>query len=404
MKRTVAHPHSARLAIPLLPLLVAAPCVGESFMPMTPIGAECLPVSVEVTGHADLAELVLEQLRFDIDFSGLLVTSEEGVAAVAAEVGRTVDGITISARVSADGEEVLRKSYSSSSGTVYPLVHALADDLVFSLTGERGIASTRIGFISRSGTTYRLMAASLDPREPLLMIEDDEVITTPAWSPDGGSIAFTSFRNDNADLYLFDLAERSASRVSGYPGLNTTPAWSPDGAAIAITVSEGHDPDVCLLDLYDGSLQRLTTRSSIETSPSFSPSGLQIVFTSDMLGSPQLFVMDNTGAGVHRFNYSHGYCDSPSWSPVGDRIAYAARTSSGTIHIFVADADGSNIRQVTSEGYLNEDPVWSPTGRHLAFSSNMGGERAIYALELNSLELHRIASVGDCYCPTWSPL
>ncbi|MBN1433240.1 PD40 domain-containing protein [Candidatus Fermentibacterales bacterium] len=371
---------------------------------MTPIGAECLPVSVTVEGDLDLVPTVLEQLEFDIDFSGLLRSSEEGVATLCVEVSGGLDGTSITARAEADGEELLRKTYSSSSDDVYPLVHALADDLVFCLTGEQGIASTRIAFVSRVGETYRLVAGSLDPRSPVLLIEDEQVITTPAWSPDGARIAFTSFRSDNADLYVYSIGQRSARKVSSLPGLNATPAWSPDGTMLALTVSEGSDPNICLLDLATGGLQKLTTRSSIETSPSFSPSGLQLVFTSDRLGAPQLFVMDNTGAAVRRFNYAHAYCDSPSWSPTGDRIAYAARTSSGSIHVFVADADGSNVRQVTFEGYLNEDPSWSPTGRHLVFSSNRGGERSIYVLELNDLLLRELPGPGECYCPTWSPL
>ena len=380
----------------------AAEC--DDFLPMTPLGEQCLPVSIFVEGDRDLITAVKDQLAFDINFSGLLEISDEGYVDVEVEISRITDGLQLIAKVSSEEEEFFRKSYFSVSDDIYPLVHALADDLVFTLTGEQGIASTRIGFVHRSGSEYYLMSSGLDPRSPSILLYDTHVITTPAWSPDGSTIAFTSFRSDNADLYFYSLSSGNIRKVSSRTGLNTTPAWSLDGSCIALTISDGIDPNICLLNPETGSMQTLTRRTSIETSPSFSPSGQQIVFTSDRFGSPQLFIMDNTGAAVSRLSYAHSYCDSPAWSPAGDRIAYAARTSNGSIHIFVMNHDGLEVRQVTFDGYLNEDPVWSPTGRHLAFSSNNAGTRSIYAVELNKLTIYKVTDVGESYCAIWSPI
>jgi len=385
----------------ILFVLYAGPVFSEGFIPMTPVGAECIPVSVSVTGDRDLVNTVMDQLTEDINFSGLLITSDEGYAEADIEVARSVNGFELNTAVSSGGESLLSRNYSGQ--TLYSLIHAFADDLVYDLTGEEGIASTWISYVRRTSSGYYLSVKSQDPRDARDIMFDEDVITTPAWSPDGGKIVFTSFRSGNADLWCYNFAQSEASRILSFPGLNSSPAWSPDGERIALTLSSNRNIDIYLLDVGTAETTRLTLRGSIETSASFSPTGRQIVFTSDRIGYPQLYIMDSSGGTAIRATNSHGYCDSPAWSPDGDRIAYTAQVGRD-FHIFVMDADGSNIRQVTFQGSLNEDPAWGPTGRHIAFSSDMDGERGVYIIELNGLSIRKISGDGDSYCPTWSPL
>ncbi len=385
----------------IIPVLFAGLLFSNDFIPMTPLGAECIPVSVNVSGDGDLLETALKQLTEDIDFSGLLITADEGYAQVEVEVTRTHDGTGLRAEVTSGGERLLSRNYSGQN--IYSLVHAFTDDLVFDLTGEEGIASTWISFVTRTSSGYSLLVKSQDPRPARQIMFDENVITTPAWSPDGDRIVFTSFRSGNSDLWCYSFPGSEADRILSIPGLNSSPAWSPDGRNIAITLSVDGNVDIYLLNMDTKETNRLTLRGSIETSASFSPTGRQMIFTSDRIGYPQLYIMDSSGGTAVRVTGSHGYCDSPAWSPDGDRIAYTAQVGSD-FHIFVMDADGSNIRQVTFDGSLNEDPVWGPTGRHIAFSSNMDGERAVYIIELNGLTVRKLSDGGDSYCPAWSPL
>ncbi len=385
----------------ILLLIIAGPSSPDSFIPMTPVSAECIPVKVSVVGDRDLVDTVLNQLREDIDFSGLLITSDEGYAEAVVEVTRSLNGIELRAEVTSGGEPLLARNYSGEN--IYSLVHAFADDLVFDLTGEEGIASTWIAYVTRTSSGYALAVKSQDPRSSRNVMSDEEVLTTPAWSPDGDRIVFTSFRSGNGDLWCYSFSESRAEKILSMPGLNSSPAWSPGGETIALTLSLNGNVDIYLLDPDTEETTRLTLRGSIETSASFSPTGRQLVFTSDRLGYPQLYIMDSAGGTANRATSSHGYCDSPAWSPDGDRIAYTAQAGRD-FHIFVMDADGTNIRQVTFQGSLNEDPVWGPTGRHIAFSSDSGGERAVYVIELNELTIRKLSDGGDSYCPTWSPL
>jgi len=386
-------------------LILAAGAVAGDFIPMTPVGADCLPVKLQVEGDATYARPAKEQLADDMDFSGLLRVSDDGSASVRVEISEIPgDRLRMAGEISAEGEVLASREYVVDASGMYDAVHAIADDAVYELTGERGIASTKIGFVMHGPGTYALAARGFDPRGATIFLRDTSVITTPAWSPDGSAIAFTSFRNDNGDLYSYDVHGGRARGLLSHQGLNTTPCWSPDGGSLLVTLTEGGNADIYSYSIAGGTLTRLTVRSSIETSASISPTGQQVVFTSDRTGTPQIYVMDIGGAGAERLSYAHSYCDSPAWSPRGDLIAYAARTPGGSIHIFVMNPDGSNVRQVTFDGTLNEDPAWGPTGRHLAFSSDRDGRRAIYVLELNSLAVKKITDSGECYCATWSPL
>ncbi len=391
-------------AAALLVILSSSALAGD-FVQMTPIGADCLPVTLEVRGDREYARPAGEQLREDIDFSGLLMVTDGGAADISVAIETLSGGrLRMTAEVEAEGEVLLSREYASDASDLYTSVHRIADDAVYALTGEQGIASTRLCFIQRSGSYYALAVKGFDPRGSSTLLRDTCVITTPSWSPDGSEIAFTAFRGDNGDLYFFDTGSSRAGRVLSRQGLNTTPAWTPDGSAVLVMLTLEGNADIYSFAPGSEGLTRLTARSSIETSPSVSPTGQQVVFTSDRTGTPQIYVMDIAGAGAERLSYAHPYCDSPAWSPRGDLIAYAARTPGQGIQIFVMNSDGTGVRQVTSEGTLNEDPAWGPTGRHLAFSSDRSGERSIYVLELNSLTVKRLTTAGECYCPTWSPL
>lgn len=386
----------------LLCLFLSYSVFATEFMQMSPIGAECIPVSVEISGCRD-ASNALEQLQFDVNFSGLLEISDrsDGYAHAVCLLSENRGSYTLKVDVKGSEDELLlNKEYSGTSWE--QLIHRFADDFVYLLSGEQGIASTKLAYITRIDGSYYLRVKTIDDRAVQTVISDNEVITTPAWSPDGDYIAFTSYRHGMGDLYLYSFAKASAERViTG--GLNNSPAWAPDSRFLAFTRSLSGNSDIYKYDTALGNMEQLTARLSIETSASFSPTGQQIILTSDRVGYPQLYTMDSAGGTAERAGFAHGYCDSPAWSPTGDRIAYCARAGS-SYHIFVMNSDGTDVRQVTTDGSLNEDPAWSPTGSHLAFSSNRDGSRAIYLLELNKLTIYRLSDASESYCVTWSPV
>src|SRR5262249_28130410 len=128
------------------------------------------------------------------------------------------------------------------------------------------------------------------------------IVLTPAWSPDGEKIAFTSYRRGSPDIEIL-------SRVDGRPytfdradGTTITPAWSPDGSKIAFASSrDGSDTEIYVSDWNGKNLRRLTVNKAPDASPVWNPkTGRDIIFSSGRNGSPQLYMMDADGTNVRR--------------------------------------------------------------------------------------------------------
>ncbi len=299
------------------------------------------------------------------------------------------------------GREVFRKRYIGDPKYYRLVVHRFADDILFNITGEKGVAQTRIAYVSAvSRTAKEIYVMDYDGANPTLVTGNQTINVSPRWSPDGRVLAYTSYRNNNPDLMSLNFDSGRRDVLSAQRGLNITPAWSPDDQWIVVAMSIASGTNLYLLPKGGGTPKPLTTGPAISVSPSFSPNGRQIVFNSDRGGTPQIYVMDADGANLRRLTFQGNYNSSPRWSPRGDKIAFMCRLAGNQICLM--SPDGSDVRQLTSAG-ANEDPAWSPDGRHLVFSSNRDGSRAVYVMHADGTEQRRLTRSGDNYLPDWSP-
>ena len=82
-------------------------------------------------------------------------------------------------------------------------------------------------------------------------------------------------------------------------GLNTTPAFSPNGLTLAYSHGDEAGTDLMLVDVAGGAPRRITVgHGSDNTSPEFSPDGRRIAFTSGRAGHPEVYIMDLDGSNV----------------------------------------------------------------------------------------------------------
>ncbi|MEK7329515.1 MAG: Tol-Pal system beta propeller repeat protein TolB [Candidatus Eisenbacteria bacterium] len=282
------------------------------------------------------------------------------------------------------------------------VVHRFADDIVLQFTGEPGVAQTRIAFIAQTGRTKDLYVMDYDGARLAPLTNDRSITLSPAWSPEGSLLLFTSYRGGGPRLFVISAAGGKPFLVSGRPGLNTSGSYSPDGREIVCTLSQDGNSEIYLLDARGGTPQRLTNSRGIDTSPAWSPTGREIAFTSDRTGTPQVNVMDREGGNLRRLTYDVDYTDSPAWSPKGERIAFVARTGGG-FDIYTCRPDGGDTRLVVSGG-SNENPRWSPDGRHLVFSSNREGARGLFVSDVDGTPPRKLDTGGlVALSPAWSP-
>ena len=355
-----------------------------------------------------------EVLAHDLDWSAVFSVSRAWVPGEASnEVQAVVGGkLTVSGgQVRLAGEvrdmparrPILAREYRGSLSDWRDLVHRFADDIVQQFTGEPGVSRTHIAFVARGGRNKELHVMDYDGANRRALTSDQSIALSPAFSPEGSLILFTSYRGGSGPrVFVVRASGGRPFLVSGRPGLNTSASYSPDGREVVCTLSMDGNSEIYLLDAKGGSPRRLTNNRAIDTSPTWSPTGREIAFTSDRSGSPQVYVMDHEGGNVHRLTYDVDYTDSPTWSPKGDRLAFVARTSGG-FDIYTCRSDGSDTRLAVS-GRSNENPRWSPDGRHLVFASNRDGASALYVTDLDGRPPRKLDTGGlVASSPAWSP-
>ena len=295
------------------------------------------------------------------------------------------------------------KRYEGTVKSLRDIIHHIANEITYWITGEKGVFDTKIAFVSTMSGNKEIYTIDFDGHNLRQITGNGSINLSPAWSPNGRLIAFTSYIRRNPDLYLFDLTRSVQTRLSTNPGLNAAPAWSPDGSRMALMMQREGNTEIFIMNRDGTHPKRLTKSWSSEASPTWSPNGRKIAFVSDRAGSPQIYTMDINGRDVKRLTFLGAYNASPYWSPKGDKIAYCGRLD-GRFDIFTINPDGTGIRRLTESSGNNEAPTWSPDGRFIAFSSTRGGQSRLYIMNANGANQRGLTSTkGKESSPTWSP-
>lgn len=293
------------------------------------------------------------------------------------------------------------KRYLGKKKELRRFAHSFADEVLLTMTGEKGCFTTRIAFVSTRTGNKEIGIMDWDGHNPLPLTRNGSINLNPDFAPSGREILFTSYKRGNPDLYRRALSSTAEVPLSTRKGLNITGSWSPDGSRIALALSKDGDAEIYTIAKDGSHPQRLTVSSALEVYPAWSPDGKQIAFVSDRLGKPQIFIMDAAGGKARRLTTSGSYNVNPRWSPKGDRIVYSR--SQGGFQIYSIRPDGSEDTQLTSAG-SNENPSWSPDGRFITFSSRRSGGDGIYVMRADGSGQTRVSqTAGGYFQPAWSP-
>jgi TolB protein len=329
-------------------------------------------------------------LKNDIQLSGSLSLSD-GASATVSLSGTATGGSFNGIATEKTGGVVLQKTYN---GDTRRAVHEFTNDLVETLTGQKGIALSKVAFVANRTGHKEIYTCDYDGARMLQLTHDGAISVSPALSPDGHRLAYTGYQSGYADIYLVDLASGARNRIIKYPGTNSGAAFSPEGNLIACTLSKDGNPEIYVTGLNGDSPRRLTRGRGVESSPTWSPSGSEIIYSSDERGGPQLFRIPVSGGAGRLLQTGFGYNTQPNWSPDGKRVTFNIR--SGGFQIAILDLDSGSTRIAISDG---ENPVWGPDSRHIIFSRGTG----LFLFDtVSGRETRLIGDLGQISEPTWS--
>jgi TolB protein len=287
--------------------------------------------------------------------------------------------------------------------------HQVADMVFEKIIGIRGAFATHIAYISMVGAvphrTYRLIVADADGENPHIVMQSNEPLMSPAWSPDGQSLAYVSFEDRLPSIYVQFLKSGERRQVSARAGVNQAPAWSPDGKKLALTLStRDGNLDVYVLDLATQALTRLTDDPGIDTEPQWSKDGRTIYFTSDRAGGPQIYSLGlSPGDRPRRLTFQGAYNARPRLSPDESTLAFVTQED-GAFRIATMDLKGHNDMQVLTKGRFDVSPSYAPNGAEIIYATRDRGRGVLAMVSSDGRVQERLASSeGDVQEPAWSP-
>ena len=306
-------------------------------------------------------------------------------------------------------QRLLGYQISANSSGMRLASHQIADMVFDKILGIRGAFATRIAYISVQGSvpnrSYRLIVADADGENPRTVMQSNEPLMSPSWSPDGQNLAYVSFESRLPSVYVQYLKTGERRRVSAKAGVNQAPAWSPDGKKLALTLStRDGNLDIYVLDLTTQALTRITDDPSIDTEPQWSKDGQSLYFTSDRAGGPQIYrVGIQPGDHPRRLTFQGNYNARPRVSPDDSQLAFVTQED-GAYRIAVMDLRGRGEVQVLTKGRFDVSPSYAPNGAEIIYASRDRGRGVLALVTADGRVQERlVSSEGEVQEPAWSP-
>jgi len=359
----------------LLLLFPVTAVLAQQHVGTVEIAADRSSTPVRISGEpADLVNLA--RVAFDADGAYRRVADGEVYDFVFTQVGATT--VRVDIRRNGGGAEYSQEVSGTSARNA--LLRA-ADVAVERTSGLRGFFAGKLAFISDRGRGMEIMTSDLFGSEVVGWPGVSRQIVTPRWSPDGGRLIFTSYRNGFPDIYLLDLATRIPALFVSVRGTNTGGRFSPDGSRVAMVLTGEGNSEIYLSNAQGKMITRLTRSNAVKAGPCWSPDGSRLIFTAEP--GPQLYVMAAAvGAPPQRLqtNISR-YCAEPDWCRWNpDEIAFTIAIGRG-YQIAVYNFSTRSARQVSHAPLDAIEPCWLADGRHLIYTARQPNSRSLWILD-----------------------
>lgn len=308
----------------------------------------------------------------------------------------------------AAGAQMMGRVYNSTldAAGARDVARQFAGDIL-KIFGAASLGGSKIVFVSTRTGNKEIWMMDYDGSNQKPVTSYRSISTTPAVSPDGSKVAFTSFLRNRPEILVHSLL--TGRRLPFYnqdASMNATPAFTPDGNTILFSSTAGGGYAQIYACNADGrNLRRITSVRAVEVEPKVNPkNGTEVVFVSGRSGPQQIYKMNIEGTDVVRLTTGEGEASNPSWHPEGQHIAFAWTRGfePGNFNIFVMDVASRRVEQLTHGAGRNENPTWAPDGKHIVFSSRRGGHTHIYTMLADGTQVKQLTTQGENTMPVWS--
>ncbi len=225
--------------------------------------------------------------------------------------------------------------------------------------------------------------------------------TDVTWSPDSTTLVFRVVQNITIDLYATNLGENVFRQITGTGKNNHSPAFSPDGHWLAYTSERDGNPEIYITHTaclhasrcQDSEAQRLTDNTFADDQAAWSPDSKHLLFQSNRNGNFEIYTMNVDGSDQTRLTDNPARDLQPNWSPDGQHIAFISERDINA-ELYIMNVDGTDQRRLTITPEYEFTPQWSPDGLQILFQRTVrGSDFETYIMDADGSHLQRLTTV-----------
>ena len=279
-----------------------------------------------------------------------------------------------------------------------------------------------LGWTESGAGPRQLFVASLESA-PRQLTDHALGVWDYAVHPQGEAIAYSVLREDGgADLWRMDRDGGDQQVLLACPeAACLNPAWSSDGGQLAYERRDiwagapNLDPNasrIWLLDLEQGEERPLFDYDVALHSPVWAPTGQRLAYTSPTIPGVEIYDLD---AGTLQ-QYANEWGTPPAWSPDGGRLVLPELMMAGealAVRLVRIDLDTDHLVDISGDDDFVQDvaPAWSPGGGWIAFGRQFLDDerwtpgRQIWLTRPDASEAYGLPAeaMADHYAFAWRP-
>lgn len=241
------------------------------------------------------------------------------------------------------------------------------------------------------GGIYTVEHGRGENNPPKKIVDAPPVFDQLSWSPDGKNIAYASDADGEMNIFSVEVATGKVRPITRGTGHNMSPSWSPTGEEIAFNSERTGASEIWMLGLITGVFKQITGDGH-NAWPAFSRSGEKLAWVKEGKG---LAILHGPSHQILQLRSPSRLAYAPSWSP-DDRYLAVTAQDWGSLDVYLLTADGNNALLLTKNHGRDAMPAFSPDGRRLALSSDLDAKNlSVWTVENLEPYFERLASRQD---------